>query len=73
MDTHATCMGVVMGNAHRSGFLLPAGMVMHNAIQDSRAFLVRRISGNWLLSIHPHTQSIFGWLAANHGYPRIAF
>ena len=28
--------------------------------------------GSWVWSIHPRFQSIFGCMAANHGYPRIA-
>ena len=73
MDTHVTCMEFVMGGVCQSGFLQPVGVVVHDAIQDSMAFLVCRMSGNWLLSIHPQAQSIFGWLAVNHGYPRMAF
>ena len=37
------------------------------------AFLVHRMRGSWLLSIHPWAQSILGCVAVNHGYPRIAF
>ena len=73
MDTHAMCMEFVMGGICRSGFLQPAGVAVHDAIWDSMAFLVHRMSGSWLLSIYPWAQSIFGWLAVNHGYPRIAF
>src|SRR6266403_4369759 len=28
--------------------------------------------GSWVWSIHPLFQSIFGWVAANQGYPSIA-
>ena len=66
-------MESVMGGIHRSGFLCPAGVAVQDAIWDSMAFLMHRMSGSWLLSIHPLAQLIFGWLAANHGYPRIAF
>ena len=62
-----------MVSVHQSGFLRLAGVAVHNVIRDSMAFLVCRMSGSWLLLIHPLAQSIFGWLAANHGYPRIAF
>ena len=62
-----------MGGVHQSGFLQLAGVAVHNLIRDSMAFRVCRMSGSWLLSIHPQAQSIFGWLAMNHGYPRIAF
>ena len=72
-DTRAMCIKLVMGGVCWHIFLRPAGIVVHCAIHDSIAFLVCKMSGNWSLSIHPHAQSIFGWLAANHGYPRIAF
>ena len=32
----------------------------------------RSIMGSWVWSIHPLLQSIQGWNAVNHGYPRIA-
>ena len=73
MDIHMTCMEFVIGGICQSGFLWLAGVVVHNVIRDSMAFLVHRMSYSWLLSIHPQAQSIFGWLVANHGYPRIAF
>ena len=60
MDTHVICMEFVMGGVLRSGFLQPVGVVVHDAIRDSMALLVRRMSGNWLLLIHPQAQSIFG-------------
>ena len=34
---------------------------------------VWKMIGNWVWSIHPCFQSIFSWLAANHGYPNMAF
>ena len=73
MDTWVTCMGSVMDGICQGGFLQPAGVAMHHAMHDSIAFLVHKMSGDWVLSIHPHAQSIFGWLATNHGYPRMAF
>ena len=72
-DIRATCIGLVIGGIHWDALLLPAGMIVHWAICDSMALLVCKMSGNWSLLIHPHAQSIFGWLAANHGYPRMAF
>ena len=73
MDTWVMCIDSVMGGICQSGFLWPAGVAVHDAIQDSMAFLVCRMSGSWVLLIHPLAQSIFGWLAANHGYPRMTF
>src|SRR5712675_3336029 len=35
------------------------------------ALASRRMRGSWVVSIHPRAQSILGWFAANHGYPRI--
>ena len=32
----------------------------------------RKTIGSWVWSIHPCFQSIFGWFAANHGYPNMA-
>jgi len=29
------------------------------------------MTGRWEASIHPLAQSILGWLATNHGYPRM--
>ena len=72
MDTWAMCIELVMSGICWGGFLRPAGVAVHCAIRDSMAFLVQRMSGSWLLSIHPWGQSIFGWLAVNHGYPRMA-
>ena len=66
-DTWAMCMESVRCDTGRGSFLLPPGVTAHCLMRDSRAFLVRRISGSWVLSIHPHAQSIFGWLAVNHG------
>ena len=31
----------------------------------------RSTIGNWSCMIHPQAQSIFGWAAANQGYPRM--
>ena len=73
IDTRATCMASVIGGIHWSGFLLPVGVIVHWPMRDSMAFLVCSISGSWVLSIHPLAQSIFGWFAANHGWPRMAF
>ena len=73
MDTRATCIRLLMGGVCRSALLHPAGVVIHHAIHDSIAFLMCKMSGNWSLLIHPHAQSIFGWLAVNHGYPKMAF
>ena len=73
IDTWATCIELMMGNVWQLSFLCPAGVMVHRAIRDSRAFLVWRMSSSCSLSIHPQAQSIFGWLAANHGYPRMAF
>ena len=73
MDTQAIWIELAMSGICWGGFLQPAGVVVHCAIHDSMAFLVCRMSGSWLLSIHPWAQLIFGWLAVNHGYPRMAF
>src|SRR5712671_643005 len=35
------------------------------------ALASHRMRGSWVVSIHPRAQSILGWFAANHGYPRI--
>ena len=73
MDTQVICMELVASDICLGGFLLPAGVTVHQVIHDSMAFLVCRMSGSWPLLIHPWAQSIFGWLAVNHGYPRMAF
>ena len=65
-DTWATCMESMVGDVHRSGLLLLTGVIMHCLMCDSMAFLVCSISGSWVLLIHPHAQSIFGWFGANH-------
>ena len=65
-DTQVTCMESVRHDTGQGSFLLPSGVTMHHPMHDSRAFLVHRISGSWVLLIHPCAQSIFGWLAANH-------
>ena len=67
MDTQAMCIASMIGGVHQSGFLLLTGVIMHCPMHDSMAFLVRNMSGNCVLSIHPHAQSIFGWFAVNHG------
>ena len=46
MDTQAICIELVMGGICRNGFLWPVGVAVHNAIQDSIAFLVHRMSGS---------------------------
>ena len=66
IDTRAMCIESVMSGARWSGFLQLAGIVVHCPMCDSIAFLVHSMSGNWLLSIHPHAQSIFGWFSVNH-------
>ena len=73
MDTQATCIELVVDDICLWVFLHPAGVMVHWEIRDSKAFLVWRMSGSCLLSIHPQAQSIFGWLAVNHGYSRMAF
>ena len=35
------------------------------------AFGAQNITDSWVWSIHPLFQSIRGWKAANHGYPRM--
>ena len=67
MDSRATCMELVLGDTHQGGLLLLTGVIVHHPILDSIAFQVRSIRGSWVLSIHPQAQSIFGWLAMNHG------
>ena len=67
------CIGLVIGSICQDTPLLPAGMIVYRAIHDLMALLKCKMSGNWSLLIHPHAQSIFGWLTANHGYPRMAF
>ena len=71
--TCATWMTFWWGGEYLGYTLCPAGVQMHCPICDSVAFLVHRMRGSWLLSIHPWAQSIFGCIAVNHGYPRIAF
>ena len=73
MDIQATCIELEVVGFHLLGLFRPAGMIAHCVMCDLMAFLVHRMSGSWLLSIHPRAQLIFGWLAVNHGYPRMAF
>ena len=65
-DTWATCIESIGCDTGQGGLLLLTGVTVHRPMHDSMAFLVHRISGSWVLLIHPHAQSIFGWLAANH-------
>ena len=60
MDTQVMCIKLAMDDVCQWVLLRPTGVVVHWAIRDSRAFLVWRMSGNCLLSIHPQAQSIFG-------------
>ena len=46
MDTWAICIELVTNGICRSGFLRPAGVAVHEVIQDSMAFLVHRMSGS---------------------------
>ena len=46
IDIQATCIASVMGDVHRSGFLLPIGVTVHCPIHDLIAFLVCNISGS---------------------------
>ena len=73
MDTRATCIELEVVGFCLLGLFQPAGVIVHWVMRDLMAFLVRRMSGSWVLSIHPCAQLIFGWLAVNHGYPRMAF
>src|SRR5580692_892309 len=49
----------------------PAGVMLHvpMCVLGFCRFCMMR--GNWLASIHPLAQSMFGCVAANHGYPRM--
>ena len=60
MDIHAMCIVSGAIGFHQFGPLQPASVIVHCAMHDSMAFLVCRMSGSWLLSIHPCAQSIFG-------------
>ena len=62
-----------LGGGHLCCLFWPAGVCVHCPIHDSMAFLVHKMRGNWLLLIHPLAQLIFGCVATNHGYPRMAF
>ena len=70
---HAMWMVFWLGGGCLVCLLWLAGVWVHCPIHDSMAFLVHRMRGNCLLSIHPWAQLIFGYVAVNHGYPRIAF
>ena len=60
MDIWAMCIELEVIGFCQFGPFRPAGVIMHCAMRDSMAFLVHRMSGSWLLSIHPCAQSIFG-------------
>ena len=45
---------------------------VHGAKMAFFALSAQKIIGSWVWSIHPYFQSIFGWFAANHGYPNMA-
>ena len=53
MDTHVTCIdSAVMSGIHRGGFLQLAGIAVHDAIRDSKAFRVHRMSGSCVTGVY---------------------
>ena len=60
MDIWVTCIELEVVGFRQFGPFRPAGVIVHCMMCDSMAFLVHRMSGSWLLLIHPHAQLIFG-------------
>ena len=62
----ASVYGCIMG-------CLPAGVMLHSPMQTFFFSGTHMMSGNWSALIHPLAQSILGYIAVNHEYPRISF
>ena len=52
---------------------LPTGVVLHSLMQTFFFLGAHMMSSSWSALIHPQAQSMFGWVAANHGYPKMSF
>ena len=71
--THAIYRELLAGAYGPFTLCLPAGVMLHLLMWIFFLSGAHMMSSSCSASIYPLAQLMFGWVAANHGYPRMSF